>query len=137
MTAQEYTDNQLLAFLDESLPAEQAAALESRLRSDPELLSRLSDLRSREEAGVHSLGAIWRRFRLSCPTREQWGQWLLGVLDEPTSQYFEFHLKRVGCRYCAANLEDLKRQAADVDRDRPQRRRRFFQTSVGRMPKQK
>ncbi len=129
------SDAQLLAFLEEALPPTEAAAIENRLRADPELLQRLGELRAKEDAGVHSLGAIWRRYRLSCPTREQLGQWLLGVLDEEASNYLTFHLDRIGCRYCQANLDDLKRQAAALEQDAPQRRRRFFQTSVGRLPK--
>ncbi len=74
------SDAQLLAFLEEALPPTEAAAIENRLRADPELLQRLGELRAKEDAGVHSLGAIWRRYRLSCPTREQLGQWLLGYL---------------------------------------------------------
>ena len=132
------SDEQLRAFLDETLPVSDAAALEARLRTEPALLERLAHLRALDDAGVHSLGAIWRRGRLSCPTREQLGQWLLGVLDNQPADYIRFHLQRIGCRYCQANIEDLQRQAAVADQaQQTQRRARYFQTSVGQFPRRR
>ena len=129
----EPTDAQLLAFLEEQLPAIEAAALESRLRNDGALLQRLASLRAQEDQGLHSLGSIWRRFNLSCPSREELGQWLLEVMDAEAAEYLEFHIRRLGCRICQANLADLQRQAASATQEDTQRRRRFFQTSVGRL----
>jgi hypothetical protein len=67
-------------FLDEALPPDQMAAVEAALRADGALQAALAAAVGRRDAGVHSLGAIWRRHRLSCPTREQLGSHLLGVL---------------------------------------------------------
>jgi hypothetical protein len=129
------TDAQLLAFLEETLPASEISALEIRLRDDPLLLQRLSKLRSEEDAGAHSLGAVWRRFRLSCLSREELGQYLLGVLESDASAYVKFHVERIGCRYCQANLEDLRQQHATSGKDVQQRRQRLFATSIGRLRK--
>lgn len=73
------TDAQLSAYLDEALPVEQLAEIEQRLREDAELRQRLAAVIGRQDAGLHSIGVIWRRNRLSCPSREELGQYLLGA----------------------------------------------------------
>jgi len=128
----QFTTAQLEAFLDESLPDEQMTAVEAALRDDPDLAERLSSLVGRRDAGVHTVGAIWRRHRLSCPTREQLGSFLLEVLPEKHAQYVRFHLEAIGCRYCNASLEDLRQQHAATDLDDSRtRRQKYFQTSAG------
>lgn len=126
-----FTDSQLRAFLDEALPPDQMAEIEIRLRDEPDLHARLTELRGQQDAGMHSIGAIWRRHRLSCPDRQQLGQYLLGVLEPDEEEYVRFHLTRIGCRYCAANVADLERERAESATGRETRRRRYFQTSAG------
>lgn len=128
----QFTTAQLEAFLDESLPDEQMTAVEAALRDDRELVERLSSLVGRRDAGVHTVGAIWRRHRLSCATREQLGSFLLEVLPEKYAEYVRFHLETIGCRYCNASLEDLRQQHAATDLDDSRtRRQKYFQTSAG------
>ena len=124
------SDAQLRAFLDEALPPDQMAAIEVRLRDDQDLHRRLAELRGQQDAGMHSIGAIWRRHRLSCPDREELGQFLLGVMDAEAEQYVRFHLDRVGCRFCAANVDDLERQRSETADTVEVRRQRYFQTSA-------
>jgi len=126
----EFTDAELAAFLDEALPAGRCSELEHALRIDANLRNRLIEVRGRETAGLHTIGAIWRRARLSCPTRQQLGQYALGTLEDDPTDYIRFHLERIGCRYCQANLADLEAAAAENDQPQ-QRRRRYFQTSAG------
>lgn len=125
------TDALLRAFLDEALPPDQMAAIEQALRDDTSLHERLTQVRGEQDAGMHSIGAIWRRHRLSCPDRNELGQYLLGVLDEEVEQYVRFHLDRIGCRFCSANLQDLQRQREESQVETQQRRHRFLQTSAG------
>ena len=132
LTPSMFTDPELEAFLDEALPAERMAAVEAELRDDASLQSRLAAIVGRRDAGVHSLGGIWRRHRLSCPPREQLGSYLLGVLDAPVEDYVEFHLTVIGCRPCQASVDDLRAQAAAADDSAAsQRRSRYFQSSAG------
>jgi hypothetical protein len=126
-----YNDSQLRAFLDESLPPSQMAEIESELRDNTGLHSRLADLRGQQDAGMHSIGAIWRRHRVSCPDRGQLGQFLLGVLDPEAEQYVRFHVDRIGCRYCSANIDDLRRESAEPAPQIQSRRTKYFQTSAG------
>jgi hypothetical protein len=121
----------LEAYLDEALPAEDMARVEKALREDRGLVDRLAAIHARRNAGVHSLGEIWRRHRLTCPAREQLGSYLLGALTDEVSQYIAFHLDVVGCRYCQANLEDLKNQQAGEREAAQTRRRKYFQSSAG------
>jgi len=124
-------DSDLEAYLDESLPGEQMADVEDALRKSATLRDRLSAACSRRDTGLHSLGAIWRRHRLSCPTREQLGSYLLGALGEEDEQYVRFHVTDVGCRYCQANLADLESQRDASSQEVQQRRRRYFESSAG------
>jgi len=121
----------LEAYLDEALPPERAAEVELALRNDPALISKAAAIHARRNAGVHTLGEIWRHGRLSCPSREQWGSFLLGVLDDEAADYLDFHLEVIGCRYCRANLADLKNQQAEQHEAAQTRRRKYFQSSAG------
>ena len=126
------TDSELDAFLDEGLPADRMAAIETALRDDAALAKRLSAAVGRRDAGIHSLSAVWRRHRLTCPPREQLGSHLLGVLDPATDDYVRFHLEVVACRFCKASLDDLREQHAAADAATVQQRRsRYFQSSAG------
>ncbi|MFN6160890.1 MAG: hypothetical protein ACK6DC_19230 [Planctomycetota bacterium] len=131
------TDPVLLAYLEESLAGEVMATIENELRRDASLRDRLSALIAQRESGVHSVGDIWRRHRLSCPTREELGSYLLGAMMEDASTYIRFHVEQIGCRYCQANLEDLQsaNSASATSATVRQRRDRFFQSSVGRVRK--
>jgi hypothetical protein len=109
------------------------AAIEAELRKKPDLLKQLSAINARRDAGVHSVGEIWRRHRLSCPTREDLGSYLLGVLDKEHADYIEFHVKTVGCRLCQANMEDLERQQKETTEAAKTRRTKYFQSTAGHL----
>lgn len=125
-----FNEAELEAYLDEALPAEAMAAIENALRQTPELTRRLAAINARRDGGVHSLGEIWRRHRLSCPTRAELGSYLLGVLADEQARYIAFHLEEVGCRYCQANRSDLEEHQSAADASR-KRRRRYFESSAG------
>ncbi len=132
----EPTDSQLSAYLDEALPSDQLAEIERNLRDNEPLRKRLVAVIGREDAGLHSIGVIWRRRRLSCPDRAELSQYLLDVLDNDQADYIRFHIDEVGCRYCAANLDDLRQAQASAtknDVEHAARRRRFFETSAGHL----
>ncbi len=118
-------------YLDEALPAEEMARVESALRRDPELMRQVEAVHARRNSGVHTLGEMWRQGRLSCPSREQLGSYLLEALPDEEADYIAFHIEQIGCRYCRANVADLEgcqaEAAATVDR----RRRKYFQSSAG------
>ena len=108
------------------------AEFEAALRDDAALQARLAAAVGRRDAGVHSLGAVWQRHRLSCPSREQLGSHLLGVLDDDAADYIRFHIDVVGCRVCQASVADLHEQNAAADRESiTKRRTKYFQSSAG------
>jgi hypothetical protein len=129
------SEQMLLAYLDESLSGPQMAQIEQLLRRDASLQAKLAEVVANREAGVHGLGEIWRRHRLTCPTREQLGGYLLGALDSQISDYISFHLQTVQCRLCLANLDDLKQQSQESQPVVQGRRRKYFQTSAGFLSK--
>lgn len=131
----QFSDQQLLAYLDESLASEMMSSIEQNLRSDEALRERLVGVAGMREAGIHGLGEIWRRQRLTCPTRQQLGSYLLGAIDTAERDYLQFHLQIVGCRLCQANLDDLQQQSTEQQTTAQTRRRRYFQTSAGYLKK--
>jgi hypothetical protein len=125
-----WTDEHVAGFLDEQLGPAEMSAFENQLRNCETLRNRVAAAIRRRTQGAHSLGEIWRGDRLSCPSREELGRHLLGVLEPDAADYIEFHLRTVGCRYCLANLDDLEESRTDAESAIP-RRKRFFETSAG------
>jgi RNA polymerase sigma factor (sigma-70 family) len=56
---------------------------------------------------------VWEQNRPTCPKRSTVGRYLLGTLDEPWKTYLDFHIDKLGCKFCQANLEDLKKQTEE------------------------
>ncbi len=129
------TDADLEGYFDEALPAEEMTRLEGLLRGDGALRQRLAELVTRRDEGTHSLGAIWRRNRLTCPSREQLGSYLLGTLEPGARGFLEFHISVAGCSLCSANLVDLRQQQAESLETTQSRRRKYFQSSAGYLRK--
>lgn len=106
-------DETLRSYLADALPAEAMARVEKALRDSAELRGRLEDVRQdRADTQLHTLGAIWRRGRLTCPTRQQLGTYLLDVLEPEQAEYVRFHVEVVECPFCQANLADLQARSS-------------------------
>lgn len=127
----EVTREQMHAYLDDALPESEAAQVEQALRSNETLRQQLRLVMQERDRGEHSVGAIWRRERLSCPPREQLGSYLLEALDDDLMDYLRFHLDTIACPFCRANLADLKAQQEESTQHAKQRRQRIFQSSAG------
>jgi hypothetical protein len=125
------TRQQLDGYLDDMLSASETALVEQALRESEALRRKLRALMQERDRGDHSIGAVWRREHLSCPTREQLGTYLLGVLDEDLQDYVRFHLEAVGCAHCLANKADLEASCKEPAPKTQERRRRYFQSSAG------
>jgi len=125
-------DELLRGYLADALTPEDSARVEKALRDSAELRARLEDVRqNRADSQLHTLGAIWHRARLTCPSRQQLGSLLLDALDPELAAYFQFHLDVVECPFCRANLDDLKAQsqAAHAARASKTRQHRILQSS--------
>lgn len=96
-------------YLNDALPDTELAAVEKALRTSPELRALLTEVLGQEDRGEHTAGAIWRRERISCPSRDQLGGFLLGAGDAELLDFIRFHLTEIGCPYCQANLDDLRK----------------------------
>lgn len=125
----------LEAYLDDALDEAQTAEVEQALRSSADLRQLLRTLLHQRDRGEHSVGAIWRRQRLTCPTREELGSYLLEVLEAGQQDYIAFHLQTIGCAFCRANLEDLQRLQEENPAPAKERRQRYFESSVGYLRK--
>jgi RNA polymerase sigma factor (sigma-70 family) len=75
---------------------------------------------------------VWERQRPTCPKRSTVGRYLLGTLESPWKEHLDFHVGQLGCRFCQANLDDLRRENADEPRALHER---IFQSTVGFLSK--
>jgi hypothetical protein len=125
------TRHQLDGYLDEALTDEEMATVEKGLRESEALRRLLRVIVTERDRGEHSIGAIWRRQRLTCPSREQLGSFVLQVLESDLQDYVEFHLKIIACPYCLANLADLQHLHKEPKAKTQARRKKFFESSAG------
>ena len=127
------TSAELVAYLDEALDAGRMAQIEQELRAQPDLLQRLAEINGRRDSGVHTLAEIWRRHQIGVPTREELQGYLLGILPTEQAAYIRFRVETLKCRYTIANLRDLESQQAEAQTHVAARRKKYFQSSVGRL----
>ena len=74
------------------------------------------------------LTQVWEEQRFTCPKRSTIGRFLLGTLEEPWSQYVDFHVNKLGCHFCRANVEDLQ-SATETEHKTAQQR--IFESTIG------
>lgn len=123
------TKEMLRDYLNDALPDSEMAAVEAALRSEAKVQALFAQVQQELDRGEHSIGAIWRRERLSCPTRDQIGSFLLQALDEDLEIYIGFHLKVIGCPACQANLDDLEKKKAKADKPTAARHKKILNSS--------
>jgi hypothetical protein len=121
----------LESYIEDALSTSETARVEQALRTSPDLRLQLRGLMQELDRGEHSLGAIWRRERLTCPSREQLGSYLLQALDGEQQDYVDFHVEVIACAYCQANLDDLRSMQKAKARETRKRRQRIFESSAG------
>lgn len=72
------------------------------------------------------LSAAWEDHRPSCLRRATLGRYSLGILPPLWQDFVAFHVETLGCRYCNANLTELR--SASVKRPRTDK---LFQSTIG------
>lgn len=70
----------------------------------------------------------WEEQRLTCPKRSTIGRYLLKTLEPQWQELVDFHLNRLGCRFCKANLDDLQKK---TDEDSAVVRDRILHSTIG------
>ena len=108
MKATDLTTAELEAYLDESLPIARMAAVEEALRREPQLLRTLEAINGRRDAGVHSLGEIWRRNRRKLPnaaTARQPSSWASSATSKSATSAF------ISTRSAAATARPISRSS--------------------------
>ncbi|MGF1581998.1 MAG: hypothetical protein ACFCD0_21950 [Gemmataceae bacterium] len=131
MDEQDISRELLFGYADDSLSTEDTTRVEHALRNSAKAREQYREVIQEIDRGDHSMGAIWRREHITCPTREQLGAYLLEALDPKLLDYIEFHLNSIGCPYCQANLVDLESQQENIEPAVQLRRQRYFQSSAG------
>lgn len=75
------------------------------------------------------LTQAWEMQRPGCPKRSTIGAYLLETLDEDWHSYVDYHLNKLGCHFCRANLQDLERQ--NTENKAPRLHVRIMESTVG------
>jgi hypothetical protein len=127
----QFSDADLEAYLDESLDSDRAAEVEDALANDKDLLSRLAMINGRRDAGVHTLGEIWRRNQIGVPTPEAMGNFILGILPEGDTEYIQFRMDQLKCCFTLAMFNDLQLKQSENSELSQTRRERIYKTSAG------
>jgi RNA polymerase sigma factor (sigma-70 family) len=78
--------------------------------------------------GDSMVSSVWEERRPTCPKRSTIGRFELGTLDSPWREFVDFHLNRLGCHFCQANLEDLRKESQTPAIDMQQR---IMQSTIG------
>ncbi|MCH5377044.1 MAG: hypothetical protein JJ992_24030 [Planctomycetes bacterium] len=133
MSKAQFTQTELEAYLDETLDVERMVQIEQVLRDEPRLLEHLARINARRDTGMHSIADIWRRHQIGVPSRDELGSFLLGVLSKEHADYIRFRVETLKCRFTIANLRDLQDQQQQSEGQMTARRRKYFQSSVGRL----
>jgi len=124
------------AFIDDHLNEQDSVRVEKAVRESQELNTLLKSIIASREMGDHSIGAIWRREHLSCPTREELSSYKEEALDPQRIDYIKFHLETVGCNACKANLADLNcTKGSQNNPDANEKHRQFLENSKILLPK--
>ena len=76
---------------------------------------------------------IWKMQRFSCPKRSTIGAFFLGTLDEQWQEYIDFHINKIGCQFCLANLEDIKTESEKKENSKLQTR--IMESTIGFLKK--
>jgi RNA polymerase sigma factor (sigma-70 family) len=61
---------------------------------------------------------VWEAQRPSCPKRSTLGGFTLDTLEPDWHAYVDYHVNKLGCRFCQANLDDLKEQTEAAEQQR-------------------
>src|ERR1044072_2789167 len=105
----EITRQMLRDYLHDALPDPELVAVEKALRESAKLRAIYKEVVEQEDRGEHTVGAICGRETVSFLSRDHLGSYLLGSGDPELLDYIDFPLKTIGCPYCQANLDDLKK----------------------------
>jgi len=89
---------------------ELAQAADPRHNVLPLLAQALADEEGRTTLRVQE---VWRRGRVSCPARHWLARHDGAALESGPAAFVRFHLQDMGCEWCQANLDDLRRQEED------------------------
>jgi RNA polymerase sigma factor (sigma-70 family) len=100
----------------------------ARLRTSIDAILGTSKDAAGAAAAESLLTEVWETHRPSCPKRTTLGGYLLGTLTPDWHAYIDFHVNKLDCPFCKANLEDMRGQIAAKTDDF---RQRVLQSSVG------
>lgn len=74
------------------------------------------------------LTEVWEQWRFTCPKRSTIGRFLLGTMEGAWAEYIDFHLNKLGCRFCIANVDDLK-NATETEQQKTHQK--IFESTIG------
>lgn len=120
--------NQDLADLIDATPAEIGVIKHRMVKKLSEIVTdQDSDSISVQET---DLRVAWESHRPSCPKRSTLGKYTLSILPEEWDDFVRFHVETLGCRFCNANLAELRAATEST-----QESSCLFESTIGFLPK--
>ena len=90
------------------------------------------------DAGIHTLGEIWRRNQIGVPSRDEISDYLAGKLSKEHAEYVDFRIDILKCRYTIALKNDIESQTqSELASQTTSRRKKYFDSSAGLLRKKK
>lgn len=81
----------------------------ARTDQSGEIVPSLSELAEDGEVPI-DVATVWTEDRVSCPARHWIARSLAGALEDGPAGFVALHVDEIGCDWCQANRDDLRRQ---------------------------
>src|SRR5262249_54570978 len=107
----------------------QIALIKHRMIKDlRERLMRDSAVQESSEPADSLLTHVWQQNGFTCRNRRTIGGSLLGTLEGTWKEYVDFHVNKLGCKFCRANVDDIQK-ATEAEQKKVQQR--IFDSTIG------
>lgn len=113
-----YSREYIHAYIDGALSPEETEAFALKAQRDSELRGQIRTVQSEFDYHNHTVGSLWRRNQLTCPSDQdivdyQRGE--LAIINPEIADYVQFHLKSIRCIYCISSAAERKQPSTTGD----------------------
>jgi len=110
-----YSREYIHAHIDGALSQEETDAFDLEAQVNSELRGQIRAVQSEFDYHNHTVGSLWRRNQLTCPSDQDIADYLRGglaIINPEIADYVQFHLTSIRCIYCISTAAELKQSAA-------------------------
>jgi hypothetical protein len=86
-----------------------------KAQEDSELRGQIRTVQSEFDYHNHTVGSLWRRNQLTCPSDQEIADYQRGelaIIYPKIADHLQFHLNSIRCIYCISTAAELKQSAA-------------------------